>query len=222
MKRLLTTLLAILPLLCCSCASEDKGTGKEKPPQPAAPGGPNPVVEIKTSMGTIKVELFADKSPLTVANFLRYVDEKHYDGTIFHRVIKDFMIQGGGFKPALTGATSPAQMKANEKPTHDPVANEALRNGLSNKRGTLAMARTQDPDSATSQFFINVGDNDGSVKYNLNPQPGSVGYCVFGKVIEGMDVVDEVRAVPTKQLFRGVTDVPVKTVLIESIRRVQK
>jgi len=110
-------------------------------------GGKNPVVEMDTSEGKIKIELFADKAPITVKNFLKYVDDKHYDGTIFHRVISNFMIQGGGFEPGLK-----------EKQTRDPIKNESS-NGVANKRGTLAMARTNVPDSATSQFFINVKDN---------------------------------------------------------------
>src|SRR6516164_9493626 len=124
----------------------------------------NPVVEIDTSMGKIKVELFADKAPVTVKNFLKYVDDKHYDGTIFHRVISNFMIQGGGMLPGLK-----------EKKTGAPIKNESS-NGLSNKRGTIAMARLPDADSATAQFFINVKDNPG-----LNKSEDSAGYAVFGQ-----------------------------------------
>src|SRR5213080_845419 len=134
----------------------------------------NPVVEIDTSMGKIKVELDQEKAPITVKNFLSYVDDKFYDGTVFHRVIADFMIQGGGFE---------AGMK--EKKTRDPIKNESG-NGLSNVRGSIAMARTADLDSATAQFYINTVDNLGLDKAK---------YCVFGKVIEGMDVVDKIRAV---------------------------
>ena len=179
----------------------------------------NPVVEIKTSLGTIKVELFQDKAPITVKNFLSYVDEKFYDGTVFHRVIKDFMIQCGGFD-----STDPIRQKR----TKSPIKNEAD-NGLKNDRGTLAMARTGDPNSATSQFFINVVNNDG-----LNrPRPDGHGYAVFGKVIEGMDVVDKIRAVKTgtsTAIARGpgdqeertsFKDVPVTKVVIESVRRVE-
>jgi cyclophilin family peptidyl-prolyl cis-trans isomerase len=164
----------------------------------AAPAA-NPVVLIVTSLGDVKVELDPEKAPITVKNFLSYVDDKHYDGTIFHRIIKDFMIQGGGFEPGMR-----------QKPTKDPIKNEAS-NGLTNKRGTIAMARTNDPDSATAQFFINVKDND-----FLNMSPRSPGYCVFGKVIDGMDVVDKIREVRTKP-----GDVPVQNVVIQRIRRAE-
>jgi cyclophilin family peptidyl-prolyl cis-trans isomerase len=164
--------------------------------------GPNPVVIIDTSMGPIKVELFQDKAPGTVKNFLQYVDDKHYDGTIFHRIIKDFMIQGGGL-----------DQKMNEKPTRPPIKNESY-NNVSNARGTIAMARLPDPDSATCQFFINVVDNSRLDKANFSDK---VGYCVFGRVIEGMDVADKIRAVPT-----GGKNVPVTQVLIKSVRRADK
>jgi cyclophilin family peptidyl-prolyl cis-trans isomerase len=166
----------------------------------------NPVVEIDTSMGKIKVELFADKSPITVKNFLKYTDDKHYDGTIFHRVISDFMIQGGGMLPGLK-----------EKETRAGIKNEST-NGLSNVRGTLAMARTKDPDSATAQFFINVKDNFFLDKAKARDK---VGYAVFGKVIAGMDVVDKIKEVETAT--RGDHEkVPVKDVVIRSVRRVAK
>jgi peptidyl-prolyl cis-trans isomerase B (cyclophilin B) len=172
----------------------------------------NPVVVMKTSMGTVKIELLEDKAPGTVKNFLQYVDDKFYDNTIFHRVIgkpnsrSDFMIQGGGFE---------AGMK--EKKTRDPIKNEAS-NGLSNSKYTLAMARTSEPDSATAQFYINVADNDFLDKAN---DPDKVGYCVFGKVIEGMDVVDKIKAVEvtTKGIHKNV---PVKDVVIEQVRRADK
>jgi cyclophilin family peptidyl-prolyl cis-trans isomerase len=162
----------------------------------------NPVVVIETSMGSIKVELFKDKAPITVKNFLKYVEDAHYDNTIFHRVIKEFMCQGGG----LT-----TDMK--EKKTREPIKNEAG-NGLSNVRGTIAMARTSDPDSATAQFFINVVDNS---RLDRKPGAGREGYAVFGQVIEGMDVVDQIRAVET-----GKNDVPTKQVVIKRIRLVEK
>ena len=162
----------------------------------------NPVVVMDTSMGTIKIELLEDKSPITVKNFLSYVEDKHYDGLIFHRVIETFMIQGGGFQPGMK-----------EKKTKDPIKNEAA-NGLSNVRGTLAMARTSDPDSATAQFFINVVDN----KF-LDKSPKSEGYAVFGKVIEGMDVVDKIKAVKTGTKA-GFKDVPNEDVVIKSVRLV--
>jgi cyclophilin family peptidyl-prolyl cis-trans isomerase len=165
-------------------------------------GEKNPVVVMETSMGKIRIELDQDKAPITVKNFLSYVDDKHYDGLIFHRVIPTFMIQGGGFEPGMK-----------EKKTKDPIENESA-NRLSNKRGTIAMARTNVPNSATSQFFINVKDNDALDKANARD---GVGYCVFGKVIEGMDVVDKIKDVQTGR--RGPHgDVPVEDVTIKSVR----
>ena len=164
------------------------------------------MVIIKTTLGDIKVKLAADKAPLTVANFLAYVDSKHYDGTIFHRVIDGFMIQGGGFD---------ANMR--QKPTKAPIKNEAA-NGLQNKRGTLAMARTAIVDSATSQFFINVKDN-GFLDFRA-PNPQGFGYCVFGEVVEGLDVVDQIKGVRTG-VKAGMSDVPLETVAIVSVTRVQ-
>jgi peptidyl-prolyl cis-trans isomerase B (cyclophilin B) len=166
----------------------------------------NPVVAIETSVGNIKVELFEDKAPTTVKNFLSYVDDKFYDGTIFHRVIKNFMIQGGGFESGMK-----------EKKTKDPIKNESD-NGLSNERGTIAMARTSDPNSATAQFYINVVNNKSLDKANADDK---VGYCVFGKVIDGMDVVDKIRAVETGVAGRF-RDVPKNDVVIKSIKRVEK
>ena len=163
----------------------------------------NPTVVMTTSAGTIKVELYEDKAPVTVKNFLAYVDESFYDGTIFHRVIPDFMVQGGGFQPGMS-----------QKNTKSPIKNESS-NGLKNTRGTLAMARTSVPDSATAQFFINLVDNGFLDK--AKAQDG-VGYCVFGKVTEGMDVVDKIKVVDTG-IRGGHRDVPVKDVVIESIRR---
>ena len=164
----------------------------------------NPVVIMETSEGTIKIELWADKAPKTVANFLAYVDDKFYDGTIFHRVIDRFMIQGGGFTSDMA-----------QKPTKAPVVNEA-RADVRNDRGTLAMARTNVVDSATAQFFINVVDN-GFLNHRAKT-PQDFGYCVFGKVIEGMDVVDKIKAVAT-QNAGGHQNVPVKAVVIKSVRR---
>ena len=164
------------------------------------------MVLIKTTLGDIKVKLATDKAPLTVANFLAYVDAKHYDGTIFHRVIDGFMIQGGGFD---------ANMR--QKPTQAPIKNEAA-NGLRNKRGTLAMARTMVVDSATSQFFINVKDN-GFLDFR-SPDPQGFGYCVFGEVVEGLDVVDKIKGVRTTTKA-GMADVPLETVEILSVTRAQ-
>lgn len=162
----------------------------------------NPMVVIKTSHGDIKLELYPDKAPLTVKNFLQYAKDGHYNGTIFHRVISNFMIQGGGF-------TKDMQQKA----TRAPIKNEAA-NGLKNDNGTIAMARTGVIDSATSQFFINVKDND--FLNHAAPTPQGFGYCVFGKVVEGMDVVNKIKSVRTGT--RGpFQDVPVETVEIIEI-----
>ncbi len=160
----------------------------------------NPRVVMETNMGKVTIELYAEKAPLTVKNFLKYVDDKHYDGTIFHRIIADFMIQGGGYEPGMK-----------EKKTRDPIKNEST-NGISNERGTIAMARTPVADSATSQFFINTVENKFLDRANADD---NVGYCVFGKVVEGLDVVDKMRRVPTKKT------VPVEDVVIKSIRRAQ-
>ena len=169
----------------------------------------NPVVVMKTTDGDITIELFADKSPITVENFLRYVDEGHFDGTVFHRVIPNFMIQGGGFTAELE-----------EKPTHAPIVNES-RNKLHNTRGTLAMARTSDPDSAAAQFFINQRSN-----LRLDWSPGKDGYTVFGEVTEGMQVVDIIALSDTgpaqAMTPRGPSvfqDVPVRPVVILSVSR---
>ncbi|MCD6673150.1 MAG: peptidylprolyl isomerase [Burkholderiaceae bacterium] len=168
----------------------------------------NPQVRVATSMGEFVIELYPEKAPVTVANFLQYVDDGFYAGTIFHRVIGSFMIQGGGFDSGLyQGAMRPKQTRA-------PIALES-KNGLKNDRGWVAMARTGDPNSATAQFFVNVVDNA-----NLNfPQPDGNGYAVFGKVVSGMDVVDKIRAVPTTTVgpYR---DVPASAVVIESVQRI--
>lgn len=157
-------------------------------------------VRLNTSMGDIVVQLDAAKAPKTVANFVQYVKDGHYDGTVFHRVIANFMIQGGGMNPDMR-----------EKPTRAPIALES-RNGLSNMRGTIAMARTSQPNSATAQFFINVRDNDGFL--DASTAADGNGYAVFGKVVQGMDVVDQIRRVRTSN--RGPHgDVPVKPVVIQ-------
>jgi cyclophilin family peptidyl-prolyl cis-trans isomerase len=176
----------------------------------------NPVVAMETSMGTIKIELYQDKAPATVKNFLDYVDKKYYDGLVFHRVIKDFMIQGGGFEQGVENTKSVEEFASKEKKTGAPIKNESA-NGVSNERGTIAMARTNDPDSATAQFFINTVDNKG-----LDGRPGRAGYAVFGKVTEGLDVVDKIRNVQTKTVVPGIfEDVPVEPVVIKSVRRVE-
>lgn len=163
----------------------------------------NPRVVIRTSEGDITLQLFADKAPVTVANFLGYVDSGFYNGTVFHRVIPNFMIQGGGFG---------VDMK--EKETGDPIANESD-NRLSNTRGTIAMARTSNPDSATSQFFINQRSND-----RLDWAEGREGYTVFGEVIQGMDIVDFITTAPTGTVA-GMGDVPLQAIVIREIVRQQ-
>ena len=196
MTYLKYTFLLVL-ISCCSIILQSfaAAAGPEKTAQPA-----NPVVLMKTALGTIKIELWTGKAPETVKNFLQYVDEGFYDGTIFHRIINNFMIQGGGFTPDMK-----------QKPTRAPVKNEAAAE-LKNDRGTISMARTSVVDSATSQFFINVVDN-ASLNHRDSSSAG-FGYAVFGKVIDGMDVVDKIKNVATSN-----QDVPVKPVVIESLKR---
>jgi cyclophilin family peptidyl-prolyl cis-trans isomerase len=158
----------------------------------------NPVVLMETNKGNIRIELWADKAPITVANFLRYTEANFYNGLIFHRVIPSFMIQGGGFNPAMVQSS-----------TFEPIKNEAT-SELKNLRGTLAMARTQVVDSASSQFFINLVDADDTAR--------GFGYAVFGEVIEGMDVVDMIATVPTGNA-QGHQNVPLEPVIITSVRR---
>lgn len=184
--------------------------------QALKPSNPNnPIIVIETSMGTITAELYDDEAPKTVENFLSYVDDKFYDGTLIHRVIPEFMIQGGGYEPGMK-----------EKKQRDPIENESW-NGLSNKRGTLAMARLDAPDTATAEFFINTLDN---IRLDRARAPDKVGYCVFGKVLTGMDVVDRIERAPTgtrsvpmevnaKMVEVPFEDVPVNDVVIKSIRR---
>ena len=167
--------------------------------------GGNPVVLMKTSKGDVKIELDAEKAPVTVQNFLKYAKDGHYDGTVFHRVIPGFMIQGGGYGPDL-----------GEKKTGAPIKNEAT-NGLKNERGTLAMARTSDPNSATAQFFINLVDN---AFLDHKDTGRGYGYAVFGKVTDGMNVVDEIAKVPTAS--KGMHEnVPTEPVVIESVTVVE-
>jgi peptidyl-prolyl cis-trans isomerase A (cyclophilin A) len=192
LRKLAVALLMGLCLAATAVAGETKGK--------------NPVVVMETSLGTVKMELFQKEAPISVKNFLDYAHEGYYNGTIFHRVIPNFMIQGGGFTEGL----KMKQAKA-------PIKNEAG-NGLKNDRGTLAMARTMMVDSATAQFFINVVNND--FLNHMDNSPRGFGYAVFGKVIEGMDVVDRIAAVRTG-MEKGFTDVPEKTVLIKSIKVVK-
>ena len=166
-------------------------------PAPSA----DPIVELKTSLGTITLQLDAQHAPLSTANFLDYVNKKFYDGTIFHRVIPGFMVQGGGFTADMT-----------EKPTAAPIHNEST-NGLLNVVGTISMARTADPDSATSQFFLNLVDNGA-----LDPSPGNPGYAVFGKIIGGMDVLSKIGQVPTTTKGEY-ENVPVDPVILISARQ---
>ncbi|TXS96248.1 peptidyl-prolyl cis-trans isomerase [Parahaliea maris] len=164
-------------------------------------GLPNPQVVIKTSQGDITLRLFRDKSPVTVENFLKYVDDGFYSGTIFHRVIPNFMIQGGGMLPDMS-----------EKETREPIVNES-KNRLHNVRGTVAMARTNDPDSATAQFFINQRTN-----LRLDWAPGREGYTVFGEVTDGMNVVDFISTTPVQKIGSH-TDVPAEPIIIKEIVR---
>jgi peptidyl-prolyl cis-trans isomerase A (cyclophilin A)/peptidyl-prolyl cis-trans isomerase B (cyclophilin B) len=170
-------------------------------------GAAQPQVEIKTNMGRITLELYPDKAPQTVENFLQYVKAGFYDGTVFHRVIPNFMIQGGGFTPAFV-----------QKKTRGPIKNEAG-NGLKNTVGTVAMARTSDPGSATAQFFINIADND-FLNFTAPTQRGH-GYAVFGKVVKGMDVVEKIARVATGPGPAPHSDVPLKPVIIERARIIE-
>jgi cyclophilin family peptidyl-prolyl cis-trans isomerase len=170
----------------------------------AATPPPAPRVRITTSMGDIVIELYSDRAPLTVANFLRYVREGHYTNTLFHRVVGNFVIQGGGH--------SSGDMQL--KPTHDPVANESG-NGLQNKRGAVGLARTESPHSGNAQFYIDISDNP-----DLDPVPARWGYAVFGKVIEGLDVVDRIGAVATGSVGPFKTDAPLKPIVIQKVEEI--
>src|SRR5688500_4444285 len=165
----------------------------------------DPIVEVSTNHGSFAIALDPARAPKSVENFLRYVDASHYDGTVFHRIIPTFMIQGGGF-----------DQNHEKKPTSAPIQNEAD-NGLRNTRGTVAMARTSDPHSATAQFFVNVADN--AFLDHQAKEGAGWGYCVFGRVIEGMDTVDAIRREPTGAVGSFAKDVPLKTVTIQSARR---
>lgn len=202
---------ALGQMAVCACAllfaasaysAEEPGSqpaSAPKAPEAARPSA-NPIVELKTSLGVIEIELLQDKAPLSVENFVAYVSAGHYNGTLFHRVMPDFMIQGGGFA---------ADFK--QKPTKAPIKNEAA-NGLKNERGTVAMARTSAVDSATAEFFINVKDNA-----FLDHGVRDYGYAVFGKVVKGMDVADKIRMVKTATRS-GMENVPVEPVVIESAK----
>jgi peptidyl-prolyl cis-trans isomerase B (cyclophilin B) len=187
--------VSVLLLSGCGQAAEEKKVAEKKA---------NPVVIIETSKGDIEVELFADKAPITVENFLGYVKDKFFDGTIFHRIMKDFMIQGGGYTKDME-----------QKKTKDPIKIEAD-NGVSNDIGTIAMARTDDPNSAATEFFINVADNK-MLNHKSKTKRGW-GYTVFGKVTKGMDVVDTIKETKVGVSPDGEPSVPLETITIKTIR----
>ena len=189
MRSTLLSLLLTIPLLLSSLSMAQD----------------NPIVVMETSKGTIQVELWADKAPISVENFLRYTDNGFFDGTIFHRVIPGFMVQGGSFSPSMA-----------QKSTYEAIKNEASA-AVPNDRGTLAMARTNVVDSATAQFFVNLVDND--FLNQTNKTPSGFGYAVFGEVIEGMDVVDAIAKVETGTGSNGFPNVPVEPVIIISAKR---
>jgi len=199
-------LIALAPLLLVlSQAAAPEAVSPEPSPSPTPKPLPNgPVVVLETSIGRIKIGLHKDKAPITVDNFIKYVRSGHYDGTIFHRVIPNFMAQGGGYEPDMS-----------ERPTRPPIRNEA-KNGLRNLRGTVAMARLNAPDTATAQFFLNVKDNP-----LLDFGVRGAGYAVFGEIIEGMDVLDKIMLVPTtSKAVQGqpFENVPATPVLIKRAR----
>lgn len=200
MNLLHLTRLACTTLLCIAVTTTAQAADKK-------PATANPMISITTTLGTIELELYPAKAPQTVKNFLQYVDKGFYNGTVFHRVIPGFMIQGGGFEPGMR-----------LKPTGLPINNEAD-NGLKNVIGTIAMARTNDPHSATAQFFINTADNPALDHKGKNSQ--GWGYCVFGKVTRGMEVVKQIESVPTGQVG-PFGDVPQRDVIITRIERVKK
>jgi cyclophilin family peptidyl-prolyl cis-trans isomerase len=191
-----------LAMLCVLAAGAGTAFAQKGETKAEAKTSSNPIVVMKTSAGTIEIELYPDKAPVTVENFLGYVDDGFYSGSVFHRVIKGFMIQGGGMDGKLK-----------RKKTKPPIKNEA-NNGLSNQIGTIAMARTSVIDSATSQFFINVADNS-RLDYKSDR---SYGYCVFGKVVSGMEVAKEIEAMQTG-VQNGMPNVPTRGVVIESVIR---
>jgi len=201
-KRMILAGLLAVGLAGLAGAQETKPAA----PESAAPAAPKVkgkvVVQIETSMGNIKAELYPDKAPKTVENFLAYVKAGFYEGTIFHRVIPGFVIQGGGFTKNMV-----------QKKTNAPITLES-QNGMKNARGTFAMARTNDPNSATSQFFINLKDN-AMLDY---PKPDGNGYAVFGKVTTGLDIVDKIAGVKTTTLESGMADVPVEAVIIKAVK----
>ncbi len=206
MLHTVRTLVAAVALVAvgASCPAQQEAMAPNSAETVVAQKEKAPMLIMETSLGNVTIELWPDKAPVTVENFLKYVDEKFFDGTIFHRVIPGFVIQGGGMT---------AQMS--QKKTHAPIKNEAT-NGEKNLRGTLSMARTQVVDSATSQFFVSLKDN--GFLDHTSPTPQGFGYAVFGKVVKGMDVIDKIAQVKTGN--HGMhQDVPVEPVLIKSLRR---
>ncbi|MFW6339917.1 MAG: peptidylprolyl isomerase [Wenzhouxiangella sp.] len=196
--RMLLAICLLIPALSGAQTTEEQPQEQSDPQTTEYP-----TVILHTNFGAITLELYEDKAPQSVANFVQYARDGHYDGTLFHRVIPNFMIQGGGFDTDFQ-----------QKSTREPIDNEAD-NGLGNERGTVAMARTNDPHSATAQFFINVTDND-FLNHRSKASGQTWGYAVFGRVVDGMDVVDAIRAVDTGR--RGMhQDVPVEDVIIERV-----
>ncbi len=211
MSRYISLAIVIILVIFAIFATQKQIEPTEKPKQvvkqqPKPTGSNTMNISVKTNHGTIKLELYADKAPITVKNFIDYIESGHFNGTIFHRVIPGFMIQGGGFIPGMT-----------QKDTNANIKNEAD-NGLTNDTGTIAMARTPDPDSASSQFFINLKDN-AFLNYSA-PTPQGWGYCVFGKVTEGMDVVQAIEKVATGSAGMH-QDVPVEDVIIEEVNVIE-
>jgi peptidyl-prolyl cis-trans isomerase A (cyclophilin A) len=193
--RMLLTVLCLITLVPALPASANGS---------AEPASKNPVVVLQTSMGDMKIELYPDKAPITVKNFLDYARIGFYNGTLFHRVVRGFVIQGGGVTPDLK-----------EKATRAPIKNEAG-NGLLNKRGTISMAREEEPDTASAQFFINLVDN---ARLNHHGNSGrAMGYAVFGMVIEGMDVVDKIGTSPTKAVNAEYANVPMTPIILKSVK----
>jgi peptidyl-prolyl cis-trans isomerase A (cyclophilin A) len=208
MRTVAAVSLFALALSVAGVASaQKKADPKKAEPKKEAPAkvAGNPVVQFKTTLGAFKIELDQQNAPVSTKNFLEYVEAKHYDGILFHRVISSFMVQGGGYDKEM-----------NQRPVRAPIANES-KNGLKNVRGSVAMARTSEPGSATSQFFINVVDN-ARLDY---PSFDGHGYAVFGKVVEGMETVDRIRDTKTGVAKNGMSDVPVTPVVVESARRVK-
>lgn len=207
-KSLSTLSLVCLAVLSVGCMKNEEKTAAAPAAPATAPAALNterPVVEFETSVGSFKIRLEPQKAPETVKNFLQYVDDRFYEGTIFHRVIPGFVVQGGGFSPELQ-----------EKATRAPIPNEAA-NGLRNTVGSVAMARTSDPNSATSQFYVNLKDN--RPLDHRDPSRAGIGYAVFGQVVEGMDVVERIAQAP-RGVQKGMGDVPNEPIVIKRARRV--